>query len=179
MSRIAEKLYFAPDVRFADLDLRGNRLPTQFQQRISGFYLNPAIRLAKERHDFASGILAVCAIDALALFMTGSNGNVRITAFCRKHIPDLAAERDAGMFCEHFRNGLLHEARVKSGSEFSLDIETIAVIQVGYLVVNPLLLLERVDEVLKEYVDFLYHNPQAKNGLAKKLKQTFRFELEH
>jgi hypothetical protein len=179
MSRVADQLYFAPSIRFADLDLTGNRLPTQFQLRIKGFYLKPAIQLAKARYDFASGILVVCAIDALALSMTGSNGNARITAFCRKNIPDLAAEPDAEMFCEHFRNGLLHEARVKNGSEFDSKIDQIVDVHHGYLTVNPLRLAIRVEEVLGEYVVFLYRNPPLKIGLAKKLKRIFQHELTH
>src|SRR6266481_5371770 len=73
VSRIADQLYFAPNVRFADLDWTGVRLPTQFHQRMSGFYLKPAIVLAEAEHAFASGVLVVCAIDALALFTTGSS----------------------------------------------------------------------------------------------------------
>jgi hypothetical protein len=179
MSRVAEQLYFAPSIRFADLDWSGERLPLQFQQRIAGFYLEPAVKLAKARHDFASGILAVCAMDALASFMTGSSGNSRITGFARKHIPELAAKHDAEMFCDHFRNGLVHEARVKDGSEFSTEINRIVDIRHNYLVVNPLLLSIRVRKVLEDYVVALYHDPKAKNALAKKLKKTFRFELEH
>lgn len=178
MSRIAEELYFAPSVRFADLDWTG-RLPTQFQQRILGFYLNPAVALAEARHVFASGILAVCAIDALSLSVTGSKSNARITGFCRKYIPELAAEHDAEMFCEHFRNGLVHEARVKDGSEFSTEIDKIVVVRHDYLAVNPRLLSIQVANVLKDYVGFLYKNPPAKLALARKLKRTFRYELEH
>ena len=101
MSRVAEQLYFAPSVRFTDLDWSGERLPLPFQQRIAGFYLEPAVKLAKARHDFASGILAVCAMDALALFMTGSNGNARITGVTRKHVPEL----------EHFQSLRSHTKR--------------------------------------------------------------------
>src|SRR4051812_14418214 len=103
MSRIADELYFAPSVCFAELDWTGNRLPTQFHQRIAGFYLGPALNLARANHAFAAGVLVVCAIDALALVMTGSTAvTARITAFCSK-IPDLAIGQNAAMFCEHFR----------------------------------------------------------------------------
>jgi hypothetical protein len=73
MSRIAENLSFAPGITFADLDIiNGERLPTQFRQRMAGFYLNPAIDLAVDDHAFAAGVLVVCAIDALALLNAGS-----------------------------------------------------------------------------------------------------------
>src|SRR5262245_48348878 len=140
MSRIADELYFAPGIRFVDLDFRGGHLPEQFSRRISGFYLEPSIALARARKDFASGVLAVCAIDALALVMTGTSSvSARIVGFCRR-IPALASDRCATTFCEHFRNGLVHEARVKKGSEFSTDIEQVAALYGGRLVINPLLL---------------------------------------
>ncbi len=118
-------------------------------------------------------------MDALALFMTGSNGNDRIIGFAKKHIPELAAKKDAEMFCNHFRHGLVHEARVKRGSEFSTEINRIVDIRHNYLVVNPLLLAIRVKKVLEDYIVALYRDPNAKKALAKKLKRTFRFELEH
>jgi hypothetical protein len=178
MSRIAEKLYFAPKITFADLDTaRGERLPTQFRQRMAGFYLNPAVDLAAERHAFAAGVLVVCAIDALALFTTGS-GDVtgRITAFCR-NIPELADEETARIFCESFRHGLVHHARVMDGNEFSNDIKKIAVRNGQHLAVHPLLLAKKVIEMLDDYVEQLDRNPAAKAAFLKKIKKTFKYEL--
>src|ERR1700680_4367112 len=103
MSRIADKLYFAPGIPFAELDIaRGERLPMQFGKRMAGFYLNPAIDLAEDRHAFAAGVLVVCAIDALALLIYGSASVTgRITAYCR-NIPELAEEENARIFCQSF-----------------------------------------------------------------------------
>ncbi len=179
MSRIADELYFAPNVRFADLDWTGARLPTQFQQRIAGFYLKPALALAGANHAFAAGVLVVCAIDALALLMTGSSAvTARITAFCTK-IPDLAVGNNADMFCDHFRNGLVHEARVKKGSEFSVDIEHLAVASHGRLIVHPGLLAETVTDHLNDFVTGLYHDPAQKLAFRNKLKRKFRYELQN
>jgi hypothetical protein len=179
MSRIADELYFAPKLRFAELDWTGARLPTQFYQRISGFYLEPAVALARANHAFAAGVLVVCAIDALALLITGSSSvRGRIIAFCRT-IPDLASDQNANMFCEHFRNGLVHESRVKKGSEFSVDIRRVAVSDHARLVVNPLFLAQSVSGRLKEYVEALHRDPAAKNAFRKKLKRKFRYELQH
>lgn len=179
MSRIADQLYFAPNVRFADLDWTGVRLPTQFYQRISGFYLKPAIALAQAKHAFASGVLVVCAIDALALLITGSSAvRSRITAFCMK-IPDLATKRNADMFCEHFRNGLVHQARVKKGSEFDVDLRRVAISDRERLIVNPLFLAQSVTSLLDAYVDTLHRDPAMKRAFCKKLKRKFRYELQH
>jgi hypothetical protein len=178
MSRIADTLFFAPGIAFAALDIdTGERLPTQFRQRIAGFYLNPAVDLAAERHAFAAGVLVVCAIDALALFTTGSQTVTgRIIAFCR-NIPELADEENARIFCQSFRHGLVHHARVMDGNEFSDRIKQIAVRNGEHLAVNPLLLAKKVLEMLDEYVDGLNRDPEAKAALLKKIKRTFRYEL--
>jgi hypothetical protein len=177
MSRIADKLYFAPDLLFTELDWTGMRLPGQFRQRIHGLYLAPAIILARNKHAFAAGVLTVCAIDALAKMKAGSNaGNSRITAFCQS-IPDLAG-KNADLFCKHFRNGLLHEARVTDGSEFSLDIGRVAESCHERLSVNPLLLAKRVVFLLDEYVASLQLHPDQRNAFRKTLKGIFSIEYK-
>jgi hypothetical protein len=179
MSRIAEILYFAPGVRFSDLDLTGVRLPSQFRLRIHGFYLEPASSLARSGHVFAAGVLVVCALDALAQMKTGSTGvRERITAICRS-IPDLAEHDNAAKFCEHFRNGLVHEARIKNGSEFSLEIRRVAVRHRDRLIVNPALLCSHTVRLLDDFVSTLHRDPRAKAGFCKKLKRTFRHELQN
>jgi len=178
MSRIADELYFAPKITFSELDLaRGERLPAQFRQRMAGFYLNPAIDLADDLHAFAAGVLVVCAIDALALLLYGSQSVTgRITAYCRK-IPELAEEENARMFCQSFRHGLVHHARVMDGNEFSNDIPKIAVRQGDHLAVHPGLLARKVLGMLDEYVAELDRNPAAKAAFLKKIKRTFKYEL--
>jgi hypothetical protein len=179
MSRIADDLYFAPEITFAKLDIvRGERLPTQFRQRMAGFYLNPAIDLAEDNHAFAAGVLVVCAIDALALLTAGSQSTVteRITAYCR-NIPELTGKENARIFCESFRHGLVHHARVKDGNEFSNGISKIAVRHGQHLAVNPLLLAKKVLEMLDAYVEDLNRNPASKAAFLKKIKRTFKYEL--
>jgi hypothetical protein len=36
--KIGDHVYFAPGIRFADLDLEGPTLPTQYAARIEGYY---------------------------------------------------------------------------------------------------------------------------------------------
>jgi hypothetical protein len=179
MSRIADELYFAPGIRFADLYLSGTYLPSQFQCRIEGFYLQPAIDLARSKHAFASGVLVVCAIDALGLLTTGSSSVTgRIKSLCRR-ISDLDSDEAAEIFCESFRNGLIHQARIKKGSEFSIDIDRLAEFDQGRLVVHPLFLTQAVSRLLKEYVRDLYNNRSAQLTFRNKLKRQFRFELHN
>jgi hypothetical protein len=144
---------------------------------MAGFYLKPAIVLAENHDAFAAGVLVVCAIDALALLSTGASA-CRITAFCKK-IPDLAADDNARIFCESFRNGLVHQARVKNGSEFSTDNKRIAIRNDDRLIVNPKLLAQAVLKLLDEYVATLHCNLADKTAFCKWVKRKFRYELKH
>lgn len=178
MSRLGDCLYFAPEVAFSAVDLRGGRLPDQFYQRIDGFYLQPAIELACCRRDFAAGLLTVCAADALAGFITGASGTKeRMVAFFR-HIPGLDEPETAKLFCEHFRNGLVHDARVKQGSEFSVEIRGVAQRQGTRLAVNPLHLAEGVRRVLQEYRERLHHDHNELKSLRARIRRRFKVELE-
>jgi hypothetical protein len=180
MSRIRDQLWFAPEVKFADLDWSGTRLPTQFRLRIDGFYLKPAISLAEAGHAFGAGVLVVCALDALAPLITGTTGvRARITGLCRS-IPGLDENDNAFIFFEHFRNGLVHEARVKNGSEFSLEITCIAQRRHDRLIVNPRLLsLHASRQILDGFVRSLNRDPDKKKAFCKKLKKTFRYEIQN
>lgn len=53
--RLADVLYFAPGVRFVDVDLRGAALPAQYRQRMLGFYVEPAEQCAARGQAFAAG----------------------------------------------------------------------------------------------------------------------------
>jgi hypothetical protein len=140
MSSINGTLYFAPHVRFADLALASSKLADQFYERINGFYLEPAEVLAERRHDFAAGLLAVCAADVLGDFMTGAATNARIVGFF-KRIDGLNGDGMAELFVDHFRNGLVHEGRIKKGGMFLIeDMNLVAVKHGASLAVNPVLL---------------------------------------
>jgi hypothetical protein len=178
MSRLGDLLFFAPQIPFSSVDLRGGGLPNQFFRRIDGFYLQPAIELAHRRHDFAAGLMAVCAADALAGFITGASGTTeRMIAFFRR-VPGLDDQDTAALFCDHFRNGLVHDARVKYGSEFSVDLRGVAQRNGDRLVVNPLLLAKSVRRVLQDYRDRLNRDTAELKSLRARIRRRFKVELE-
>lgn len=185
MSLIGDCLYFAPEIPFSELDLSGERLPRQFQDRIMGFYLKPAIELAqpeppKRPHDFASGVLSVCAIDSMARLMADPRNGVgkRIKEFCKK-IPDLAEGSRPKLFCDQFRNGLVHEGRIKDGSEFSLNENILVVQEQERLRVNPLLLANAIASLLESEVLRLETNPNNFLFFRDQVKSLFEYEIEN
>src|SRR4051812_38958483 len=113
MARVKDILMFAPSVPFAAVDPLGEDLPSQWWARIEGFYLAPARKAGKSGDGFAAGVLALCAIDAIAYVATGSPIKSRFLSFVRRHLPSFASEEAALALFELFRNGLVHEGRIK------------------------------------------------------------------
>lgn len=172
------ELLFAPDVPFSAVDLKHGRLPNQLYRRIAGFYLVPAMELAKTRHDFAAGLLVVCAADALGGFITGASANTARTVGFFQSIPGLQDPEVAVLFVDHFRHGLVHEARVKCGGKFSVEVHSVAERQGASLAVNPRLLAEAVHARLVAYRDQLNSNTAALAALKKTIRRRFATELK-
>lgn len=167
--KIGDFLYFAPSLRFDDVDLTGPRLPEQFEQRMTGFYIAPAEECARSNHAFAAGVLLMSAIDALARLRFGDRVGARFRKFVRRELLSFKSDRLAHRLYDEFRNGLVHEARLKKGSQFSLDIKTTVEQLDGLLFVNPKCLATEVREALKSYVALLGHDELERRKLTKAL----------
>jgi hypothetical protein len=170
--RINDAIYFAPGVRFEQIDFRGPALPDQFAQRIEGFYLRPAEILIAHRAAFGAGLLLVCAVDALGKFRNpGLSTGKRFKNFARNELPSFSAPGAADDFYEAFRNGIVHEARVKRGSQFTLDTDATVVRRGKVMILNPQLLLREVWDALRKYCALLKSNPVERNQLAVQLRK--------
>jgi hypothetical protein len=166
--RIGDILYFAPGIRFEDIDLRSPDLPRQYRERITGFYIDPAEQCADSGHAFAAGVLLVSAIDALARLRSRDGVGDRFKKFAREKLPSFADENLAQRFYEDFRNGLVHEARLKNGAQFTLEFEPTVAIANDIMLINPRLLAAEVRAALNAYVTLL----ASDEGELKKLAET-------
>jgi hypothetical protein len=167
--RIDDILYFAPEIPFNAVDFNSPQMPVQFQSRIEGFYLAPARRCVDAGFAFAAGSLAVVCIDALARFQVGGKVGPRFKAFVRRELRSFASETKARQLYDEFRNGLIHEARIKRGAQFSLDADATITEIGGVLLVNPARLTEEVTEALGNYVDRLVRDSAERRRLARLL----------
>src|SRR6185437_113207 len=144
--RIGEFLYFAPGIPFDEVDFSGERLPDQLEKRFRGFYLDPAKNCAEGGHGFATGVLLLSCVDALARMTTLSEGGRgKFERFAREQLPSFANSDRAHRLYETFRNGLVHEARIKSGAQFSFDIEHTVEELHEIFVINPSRLGQEVE----------------------------------
>lgn len=83
------------------------------------------------------------------------------------------------LFSEHFRNGLVHEARIKNGGEFSLDTESTVESYGESLRINPKLLYKEVENAFNKYLTKLDNNETSKKLLIDWNKVTFEYELNN
>lgn len=169
--RVGDLLYFAPGIRFDQVDLGAHSLPEQFRQRIDGLYIVPAEECAGRGHAFAAGVLLVSCIDALARLRFGNGVRERFERFAREQLKSFSAGDLAKRFYLDFRNGLVHEARLKEGGQFSLEIASTVEELRGLVLVNPRLLAAEVRSALEGYVALLHGDANERGKLAQAVMQ--------
>ena len=169
-------LYFAPRIRFGEVDLNGSGLPNQYHERIIGFYVDPAEECAARGQAFASGVLLVTCIDAPALARYGGPTGERFRRFAREELRSFSRPLEDRLY-EDFRNGLVHEARVKNGGQFSLDIESTVEERAGLMLINPEQLAVEVRDSVEAYKNLLMRDDAARRGLSCTLARDFAKEF--
>ena len=170
--RIAELLYFAPGVRFDEVDFYGENLPDQFEHRVRSFYLEPAIMCAEAGAAFAAGVLLLACIDALARMKTGMGKvGTRFKNFALSELASFSDGNRAERLYDAFRNGLIHEGRIKAGAQFSFDIESTVDDLQGVLVINPRRLAHEVERALENYIAELRADKKLRALLVRQITE--------
>ena len=167
--KIGDILFFAPGIKFSEVNLNAAEFPGLFGRRISGFYLDPADLCARDGLDFASGALLVSCIDALARFRFGGDVGARFRKFLLHELGSFAGGDFTERFYDEFRNGLVHEARIKNGGQFSREAPGTVQLIDGLLVVNPARLGAEVRSALGAYVTLLERDRVEREKLASHL----------
>lgn len=180
--KVGDHVYFAPKIRFAELDLDGARLPEQYRERIEGFYLSPAQRAAEAGDAFAAGLLTLTTVDAMSKLYFGPNRpNRKVRSdfqfFVRGLLPSFVEPENAKILYEKFRNGLVHEARLKDGCQFELGSSRTFENTGPTPIVNPALLIAEVRTGLNQLISELEGSQQFRSEFAKCLREEFAFEL--
>lgn len=174
--RIRDFVYFAPDVKFAEVDLGGPNLPEQFKHRIVSYYLDPADHCSERGEAFAAGLILVSCIDALARLQYGGKVGKRFQRFVQRNLPSFRDVQLAERFYEDFRNGLIHEARIKKGGQFSLDQDK-TVIRKPLVVISPRHLCHEVRQAFSQYIKVLVAEDSARQKFRSVLRKEFAEEF--
>jgi len=187
--RIGDILYFSPKFKFADLNWDDkNGLITAFQDRIIAFCLKPAQKLSSSGCSFAAGVICVTTVDFLARIETELTDDVgkRFEEWLKINIeqfnkpdPDNKSRILAARFYKEFRNGLVHEGRIKNAGQFSYDFQELIKVEQLVMIVNPECLLNSIETSFKRYVDKIEKDEFAFQNLKCALLRDFREDVEY
>ena len=186
--RIKNELFFSPKHRFSQLDFEdSSEIVEAFRDRVRGFYLDPASRLADTDAAFALGSLCCVTIDFLAKYFLGADKATKQT-FVRwlSSIAPQFLERDprndqqtlAIRFYQDFRCGLVHQGRVLNLGQFSFEPKEVVISDRTGIIVNPRLLLDGIDHAFEAYVINAESKSSVRDRLIKQLKEDFDQELK-
>jgi len=179
---IGNVTYFAPGVPFEALDLSGKQLPDQLLARMEGYYLGPAERCIKVRDAFAAGVLLVTCIDAISRFDFGPNRAERkvgkdFSTFVRIRLPSFRDQNMATLLYKKYRNGLVHEARLKEGCQFSFGLKSTLDISRKFPVVDPSGLLRELRSAVSALVQEMRDSKAFQKELLKYVRREFAYEI--
>ena len=155
-----------------------------FKHRVETFYLEPAKKLIETGdpfYAFAVGVLCVSTIDFLAcVCITCNRGTVgiRFERWVCNNISEFD-KTQAHRFYLYFRNGLVHEGRIKNCEQFSFGntCELFKTMK-GAMIVNPRLLLEAINNSFNTYINKVEKEPLEFQKLEAYLKK-FKKEIEY
>ena len=164
--KVGDFVYFAPGLRFDQVDVEGPGLRLQYRQRMLGLYIEPAEGCAERGEAFAAGVLLVSCVDAFARLRFGGSVGQRFRRFVRGELESFSELRLAQRLYDEFRNGLVHEGRLKNGAQFSLEIESTVFELDGLLLVNPALLASELRAALDIYIAFVERDDGEREKLA-------------
>lgn len=165
------------------IDKPDKSLIEAFKERVEDFYLAPVKTLNDAEKAFAAGVLSVSAIDFLARYYTKSEKvGERFIIWLQEYIPEFSGNKEAAeRFYNDFRNGLVHEGRVKEGSYFTYkddEFGELYKIYDGIMLVNPVLLHAAILTALYRYIDDLDKNDDIYKKFKEVFSQNFKKDLE-
>jgi len=186
--RSQDILYFSPNYKFTDLnwDDRVNLIKA-FRDRSEGFYLKPAEELNRCKYAFASGVICVSTIDFLARIETGLDDvGKRFEEWVKSNIrefektnPDNRSQTLAHRFYDEFRNGLVHEGRIKNAGQFSYNYSELVKVEQSVMIINTEYLLNAIRESFNRYVDRVEKDNFAFQLFKCTLIRDFRRDVEY
>lgn len=178
--RTPNGLFFAPGIRFKDLDLEDAHVfADALAVRADHWFFEPATSITQSS-PFAAGIIVVCFVDAAAEF-TGTT----FVQWLQESVPS-TAERDprhtkksvAESFEEDVRHGLVHHARLNRGAEFSLELEQPIAVIGSVLVVNPRELLSAIRVKWQAFLDRVRSDEGVHQSTARRVARVFKADFQ-
>lgn len=187
--REKDGIYFSPRYKFLKLDWNNSDcLINAFEDRVIGFYFEPAENLNQNNQAFASGLISLSIIDLLANNNSNEVGfhfkywlRTNIKEFNRSD-PDGIYHNLSHRFYKEFRNCLIHECRIQNAGQFSYNydklIKLIPDSDRHIMVVNPKILLFSLKKAFNSYIEDLRVNESEYKKFHKMMKKKFYTDFE-
>ena len=185
--RLGDILYFSPKYKFSVLNWDDEKiLIDAFKDRVEGFYIKPIKKLNDDENVFAAGVLCLTTIDFLARITIEANTvGERIERWLKKYItefnqndPNDRSRTRALRFYEEFRNGLVHEGRIKNCGQFSDNFSELIHMEDTIMVINTVLLLKAIKTSFETYMDNVENDTTLFNQFRCALIRDFGDDVE-
>jgi hypothetical protein len=180
--RIEDTIYFSPSYKFKDIDWSDNaKLINAFKDRVFGFYTNPVETLNSKREGFATGLLCIATIDFLARIFLDEDKEPkeRIKEWISENIADFKNNsKSQQVFWKFFRNGLVHEGRIKNGGQFTYEIPGTVYLEKEVMLINPGNLLKDIKTSVVDYLKILECDKEKFKKFKDQVKDDFKEEIK-
>lgn len=184
--RKGDAVYFAPDYTFSQLLDTTDPIEIigAYKDRISGFYLETAKSLMKSKAPstaFAAGIMCFAAIDAIARTELGlDKSGLRVKTWLHENLPDFKNLDDWGLrrVYDEFRCGLMHEARIKNGGQFTYEIKKAIEIKADLITINPERLLQQIETAFNRLITEVSKNKNDAEDFRDLIIEDFKIDIQ-
>lgn len=184
--RIEDGIYFSPNLKYYDVDFNHpETLIEAFRDRIMQYYIEPIKKLNDDHDAFAAGLICVTTIDVLSRMKNDIDEvRKRYVNWLVSDIPDFGLpipknkkQKIGDLFYKQFRNGLVHEGRIKDGGQFSYIFGDLITIEEDFLVINPLQLADKIEIAFDKYIFDVLSNSEKLQKFIKMIERDFGTDI--
>lgn len=187
--RFEDEIYFSKNHQWGSINIDdGNDLLNKFKDRVQTLYLEQVTILNKADsyyNSFAVGVLLFSVIDCLGGYLTTHNGfENHLQMFLKESEEFNSEKKDAQRSISKkirnsFRNGLVHNGRVKDSCQFDYDFDDkLFVLQDEILIINNKYLEELVINVFEKFIQSVKTNNKEMSKFVNRFKNDFADELK-
>lgn len=180
--RIDDIIYFSPELKAIDLNFEDrDQVVSSFKSRILEYYIKPARLMNENEHAFATGVILMTAIDAITNYSSGSGDRIKFFASGMSEVARFepsVRSKIVKHFDDSFRNGLIHEGRVKNCGQFSYNYGSLLTFEHDCLIINPSKLLQEVESYFADFLETIKKDKSAYYSFIKMLKRQFENDIK-
>lgn len=173
-------MFFSKRLQFSDVTWTDEaQVVDALFDRIDSYFIVPARALAGAGDGFACGLISVCTIDFVAkyCFPNEKEVGVRFCHWVDDNLPEFRRGGFGRRLYDDFRNGLVHEGRIKEGSSFVLEGPNLVMEKQGFTVVHAARLLSAIEGAIQAWYKDVTNNTAHRSELVELVRLDFAKEI--